>query len=253
MSRHTTTCLCLFAAAFTLAAPACDPAELGDPATVQPRTTPPFDPTPTAVAAQPEECTCDDISVPVCGIDGGTYPSDCEAGCAGVQIDHWGPCLGDDDPPGDGCDDDDECASFEFCDTGVTCGGPGKCTIRPDLCTRQYDPVCGCDGETYANSCIANASGVSVAAPGECTCVCPLIYQPVCGVDGSTYGNACAAGCADVEVAHEGECTCACPLIYQPVCGVDGSTYGNACAAGCADVEVAHEGECCADPGEKFN
>ncbi len=206
MSRLTTTCLCLFAATSSLAAPACDPAELGDVG--QPRTSPPYDPTPTDVAAEPVECVCDDIEAPVCGVDGGTYPSDCEAGCAGVQVEHAGPCEGEEEPPSAGCESDDECAANEFCDTGVTCGGPGKCTAQPDVCTRQYDPVCGCDGETYSSSCVAHASGVSVAAPGECsTCVCPLIYQPVCGEDGATYGNACAASCADVEVAQEGECT----------------------------------------------
>lgn len=37
-------------------------------------------------------------------------------------------------------------------------------------------------------------------------CVCPAIDEPVCGVDGVTYGNSCLADCADVEVAEEGPC-----------------------------------------------
>ncbi len=37
-------------------------------------------------------------------------------------------------------------------------------------------------------------------------CVCIEIFQPVCGTDGVTYANACLAGCASVDIASEGEC-----------------------------------------------
>jgi hypothetical protein len=44
------------------------------------------------------------------------------------------------------------------------CKGPA--TER--MCTYQYDPVCGCDGVTYSNSCVATAAGVKNFKSGAC-------------------------------------------------------------------------------------
>ena len=66
-----------------------------------------------------------------------------------------------------------ECPDGTFCafPAGADCGradAPGLCSFRPEVCITLFDPVCGCDGNTYGNSCSAAAAGVSVEFDGPC-------------------------------------------------------------------------------------
>ena len=189
-----------------------------------------------------EICTAD--YTPVCGDNGKTYSNKCSA-CSSGEIDAW--TAGECPPP-----------------VWTTCTEEQK---KAEICTLDYTPVCGDNGKTYSNKCVACSSGeITAWTAGECpppvwtTCteeqkqnqVCTMEYVPVCGDNGKTYGNKCSAcSSGEINAWTVGECAnvwtpCtaeqienkACTMEYVPVCGNNGKTYGNKCEA-CSSGEIS--------------
>jgi hypothetical protein len=67
-----------------------------------------------------------------------------------------------------GCNSNADCTSSQYCNLPLGCKPPGTCKTKPGICGMIYDPVCGCDYNSYGNPCMANAAGTSVRTKGNC-------------------------------------------------------------------------------------
>lgn len=86
------------------------------------------------------------------------------AGCSAVTAPDSRVCGGF---RGQGCPADQYCAYPEEANCGRA-DATGTCEPRPEVCTEEYMPVCGCNGETYSNACKAASAGISVDYQGDC-------------------------------------------------------------------------------------
>lgn len=198
----------------------------------------------------------DAVCVPECAVDGECAAFGSDARCVD------GACLPTPDPGDDDTgiadagdtsvdvsedarpDGDDDAADVS--DTTETSDAPdapdatdagdtADADEDPVACIDLWDPVCGADGNTYANTCYLEAAGVEQAHEGECeTCRTN---------DDCDGGDICFPPTRTCEPVCEPDC-----VAPAPVCGSDGETYE--CGrqdAWCHGATVAYAGRCLDD------
>ena len=145
---------------------------------------------------------------PVCACNEVTYMNACIAEAKGVTTYTEGPCN-----PNSNCYD----PVLVLTSAGTVLNYPvGTINLT---CDTNVDPVCACDGNTYLNPCVAEASGITYYTYGTCesSCIdpgamdpeanCEGQINPVCGCNNITYSNACEAEAAGITDYNSGACT----------------------------------------------
>ena len=152
-------------------------------------------------------CDCFRSINPQCDWSGQTWLNPCEAQCSGADIRHAGACEGRE------CTFDQECELRQACIEGtcqnLDCPDPFSPAVQyiafePPACDRLrvkfcdpgmrlFDDQCGC-------GCVID------------DCGCRVDNRWVCGVNGKTYANTCSATCSNVSVAFNRACDTECDL-----------------------------------------
>ena len=118
------------------------------------------------------------------------------------------------------------------CERGFYCQFPpeaqcgtleaGRCLTRPENCPEDCPRVCGCDGQTYCNSCEAAVSGTGVLHSG----FCPAPQAPP--------GTCIQRSHPSVRVVAEGDACAAIDFQCEP----GQRRYGDPCSCGCIDEDT---------------
>jgi hypothetical protein len=184
----------------------------------------------------------------LCGCDGRTYHSPCEAAAAGVRFSTrvaCGTALGS---SLNGCSADADCTGVPHaggCDLSVG----GRCVREDPIVACGIDTQCpsGQDCCAFSGTCFDPSRPESCALPPDGT-LFPCEDDSDCArFDGSYWGGAPIYYCDGAGCGTGGGCRpppSTCEGTVVPVCGCDGATYQNECEAQRSRVRIAHDGGC---------
>ncbi|MCO4762807.1 MAG: hypothetical protein KC502_14935 [Myxococcales bacterium] len=180
----------------------------------------------------PTPNVCPAVVAEVCGCDGKTYTSLCDAQVAGAIVKTGGKCAKPDVLCGGKYGK--SCVAGEICDPTCSINGIGICRPAPGkACPNGGSPECGCDGKTYPSGCFRRQASVGLAHLGKCptgntavTCKIGPVKPVLCA-----QGYYCKINTAG-DCSGKGKCTPIPPVCdgtQKPLCGCDKNTYSNAC------------------------
>ncbi|XP_047424074.1 reversion-inducing cysteine-rich protein with Kazal motifs [Mugil cephalus] len=154
-------------------------------------------------------CSCPDRFVPVCAINGRTYPSACVARCMGFK-DHmfvYGQCRFSSPCIVKPCAKNQRCVKkYRVCLSDSSDCPQYECVGRLGPCDKNsVEPACDTDGSVHPSLCHLQQAGKILAYMGHCQDACRK-PQLVCGHNGETYDTVCDAFADRVAVDYQGPC-----------------------------------------------